>query len=39
MGDNLQELDLNPVFVHPDGQGCSLLDALILLSSETGKVA
>lgn len=37
MGENLQELDLNPVLVHPDGQGCSLLDTLILLSSETGK--
>jgi hypothetical protein len=36
MGENLQELDLNPVLVHPAGQECSLLDALILLSSETG---
>jgi acyl-CoA synthetase (NDP forming) len=39
MGDNLQELDLNPVLVHPASQGCSLLDALILLSSETGEAA
>ncbi|MCA3287377.1 MAG: acetate--CoA ligase family protein [Roseomonas sp.] len=39
MGENLQELDLNPVLVHPDGQGCSLLDALILLSSETEEAA
>lgn len=39
MGENLQELDLNPVLVHPGGQGCSLLDALILLSSETGEAA
>ncbi len=39
MGENLQELDLNPVLVHPAGQGCSLLDALILLSSETGEAA
>ena len=39
MGDNLQELDLNPVLVHPDGQGCGLLDTLILLSSETGEAA
>lgn len=37
MGENLQELDLNPVLVHPAGQGCTLLDALILLSSETGE--
>jgi acyl-CoA synthetase (NDP forming) len=37
MGERLQELDLNPVLVHPAGQGCSLLDALILLSSETGE--
>jgi acetyltransferase len=39
MGDDLQELDLNPVLVHPDGQGCSQLDALIYLSSETGEAA
>lgn len=37
MGERLQELDLNPVLVHPAGQGCSPLDALILLSSETGE--
>jgi acetyltransferase len=39
LGDRLQELDLNPVRVHAAGEGCSVLDALMILSSEKGKTA
>jgi acyl-CoA synthetase (NDP forming) len=39
LGDRLQEIDLNPVRVHPAGQGCSVLDALMILSSETEETA
>jgi acyl-CoA synthetase (NDP forming) len=39
LGDRLQELDLNPVRVHAAGEGCSVLDALMILSSEREKTA
>ena len=28
--DTIQELDLNPVFAHPEGDGVSVVDALIV---------
>jgi acetyltransferase len=32
LGDRLQEMDINPVFVRPKGEGCVAADALIILS-------
>jgi acetyltransferase len=32
-GDKISEIDLNPVLVHPEGQGVSIADALIVKSS------
>lgn len=29
-GDNLKELDINPLFVYPDGEGVGIVDALIV---------
>jgi acetyltransferase len=29
-GDLIEEIDLNPVIVHPEGQGLSVVDALIV---------
>jgi len=31
LGDRLKEMDINPVFVKPEGQGCVAADALIVL--------
>ncbi|MBT5107546.1 MAG: acetate--CoA ligase family protein [Rhodospirillaceae bacterium] len=33
-GDKISEIDLNPVLVHPEGQGVSVADALIVKSSK-----
>ena len=33
-GDEVSEIDLNPVLVHPEGQGVSVADALIVKSSK-----
>jgi hypothetical protein len=30
--DRISELELNPVIVHPDGRGCTVADALLVLS-------
>ena len=34
--DAIAEIDLNPVIVHPQGQGLSVVDALIITRSEGG---
>lgn len=35
-GDDLAEMDLNPIKVLPDGQGCFVLDAVIVTRHEAG---
>jgi hypothetical protein len=32
-------VELNPVIVHPAGQGCSVADALLLIEPKPGKTS
>ena len=34
--ETVAEIDLNPVIVHPQGQGLSVVDALIITRSSSG---
>ena len=31
LGERVKEMDINPVFVRPEGEGCVAADALIVL--------
>jgi acyl-CoA synthetase (NDP forming) len=37
--DAVREVELNPVIVHPAGQGCSVADALLLIEPKPGETA
>jgi acyl-CoA synthetase (NDP forming) len=37
--DTVREVELNPVIVHPAGQGCSVADALLLIEPKPGENA